>query len=412
METSSLILNKQDQKAHTGDAQRAGQVSPFFKPFIQKKLTVNQPGDEYEQEADAIADKVMRMPEVSTESSFFKPAIPSVQRKCTHCEEEKKMQRKESNTEAAITPSTESYITSLSGGRSLNESERNFFEPRMGYDFSNVRLYSDNLANNSAQQINALAYTQGNDIVFRSGQYQPDTDSGKKLMAHELTHVIQQSENLQTKQIQRKVVVNPAGQTTYVAGLLSSFCNGVVTPSGNTIVSSCNRSINNSCDCVCDVTSDPARTYTIDVQPQVASPQNTTLWDGTSAMVPMITPWPNTAGGGGNPTITIHSPTGRNTEFGGFDASGATFYYTDWRILAHELCGHGRLGQTYSGGTGNRPAHDTTIDTENTIASEQGSATIRGHFADRRQGESFFNPIGNRTKIGFSQTDGFHFEAP
>ena len=105
-------------------------------PFFQPKLSINQPNDVYEQEADAVADKVMRMPDPSINSnSFFKPAITSIQRKCAHCEEEeKKMQRKEMNGDMSAPAATESYITSLSGGKQLDEKTRNFFEPRMGYD--------------------------------------------------------------------------------------------------------------------------------------------------------------------------------------------------------------------------------------------------------------------------------------
>ena len=175
------------------------------RPFFQPKLSINAPNDIYEQEADAVADKVMRMTDdENAQQPFFSPAFSSVQRKCEHCEEEeKKMQLKQDGTEATITSATESYVNSLSGGRALNKNERNFFEPRMGYDFSNVRLHTDTAADQSATQINALAFTQGSNIVFKSGQYQPETGSGKKLLAHELTHVIQQGENIKTKLIQR-----------------------------------------------------------------------------------------------------------------------------------------------------------------------------------------------------------------
>jgi hypothetical protein len=171
--------------------------------FFQPKLTVNQPNDAYEQEADAMAEHVLRMPDTSfTSNSFFKPSALSMQRKCAHCEEEeKKMQRKEANSgEIEASASTENYINSLSGkGRSLTNEERKFFEPRMGYDFSNVRLHSNTDANESAKSVHALAYTHGNNIVFGSNQYQPDTDSGKKLMAHELTHVVQQNNSIAPK---------------------------------------------------------------------------------------------------------------------------------------------------------------------------------------------------------------------
>ncbi|SFQ46278.1 eCIS core domain-containing protein [Parafilimonas terrae] len=164
--------------------------------FFQRKLSINQPNDVYEQEADAVADKVMRMPDPSiNNNSFFKPAITSIQRKCAHCEEEeKKMQRKENNN---AEPQTENYLSTVSGGRPLSQTERSFFEPRFGYDFSNVQLHTDTAANESAKSLNALAYTHNNNIVFAPDQYQPGSDEGKKLMAHELTHVVQQTGNIQ-----------------------------------------------------------------------------------------------------------------------------------------------------------------------------------------------------------------------
>ncbi|HEY9363612.1 MAG TPA: DUF4157 domain-containing protein, partial [Chitinophagaceae bacterium] len=165
----------------------------FFKPLLQPKLAINTPGDVYEQEADAVSDKVMRM-----EPPFIRakqlPVSP-VQRKCADClEEENKMQRKEINgQETASDNNLESYVGNLNtGGQSLPNEVRNYYEPRFGYDFSNVKIHTDNVAAKSAQSINALAYTSGNNIVFNDGQYAPNTDSGKKLLGHELTHVVQQ----------------------------------------------------------------------------------------------------------------------------------------------------------------------------------------------------------------------------
>jgi hypothetical protein len=191
-------VQKQDQiVSHPG-----GTKNLFFQP----KLAINQPNDVYEQEADAMAKHVMRMTDTSLyANTFFKPSDATVQCKCAHCEEEeKKMQRKEANNnETEASPSTENYISALNGkGRSLNEEERKFFEPRMGYDFSDVKIHTDTAAARSAQSINALAYTSGNNIVFNEGQYAPATDSGKKLLGHELTHVIQQQKNISPK-IQR-----------------------------------------------------------------------------------------------------------------------------------------------------------------------------------------------------------------
>src|SRR6478736_4421256 len=94
----------------------------FFKRVVQPKLSVNQPNDVYEQEADVMADKVMRMPDhVGNNNSFFRPAISNIQRKCAACEEEdKQLQRKENNDDIS-SPSTqaEDYVNSLSGGKPL-----------------------------------------------------------------------------------------------------------------------------------------------------------------------------------------------------------------------------------------------------------------------------------------------------
>ena len=80
-----------------------------------------------------------------------------------------------------------------STGQSLDVAARSFMEPRFGHDFSSVRIYSDSRAAQAARSMKALAYTVGSDIVFGAGQYQPETTSGRRLLAHELTHVIQQS---------------------------------------------------------------------------------------------------------------------------------------------------------------------------------------------------------------------------
>ena len=80
-----------------------------------------------------------------------------------------------------------------SPGQPLDSSSRAFMEPRFGQDFSHVRVHSDSRAAESATAVNALAYTVGSDVVFGSGQYAPQTDPGRHLLAHELTHVVQQA---------------------------------------------------------------------------------------------------------------------------------------------------------------------------------------------------------------------------
>jgi hypothetical protein len=169
---------------------------------IQAKLAINDPNDIHEKEADEMADKVMRMP--VPEPINFSASKNSINRKCSECEkEEKELQRKESNSEhTSVVPSVVNDVLSSSNGRSLDPATRLFMEPRFNYDFSNVNIHNDDAASKSADAINALAYTSGNNIVFNSGQYDTGSDAGKKLLAHELTHVVQQENSHQ--QIQRK----------------------------------------------------------------------------------------------------------------------------------------------------------------------------------------------------------------
>ncbi|MBE0525083.1 MAG: DUF4157 domain-containing protein [Methanosarcinales archaeon] len=169
---------------------------------IQAKLVFGQPGDKYEQEADRVADAVMRMPVPQTVSR----KDLDIQRVCQGCEEEglrrqpeeeeeELLQTKEiSGQNAETTPDFESRINSIrGGGKSLSKSSRAFFEPRFGADFSGVRVHTDGQAASTAKSVNAKAFTVGHDVVFGAGQYMPDNVSGQKLLAHELTHVIQQN---------------------------------------------------------------------------------------------------------------------------------------------------------------------------------------------------------------------------
>ncbi|MEQ9365624.1 MAG: DUF4157 domain-containing protein, partial [Leptospirales bacterium] len=86
-----------------------------------------------------------------------------------------------------------SRIRGLSGGSPLPRNERAFFESKMGHDFGAVRIHRDGQAGEAANSINARAFTRGNDIAFAPGEYRPESIEGRKLLAHELTHVTQQS---------------------------------------------------------------------------------------------------------------------------------------------------------------------------------------------------------------------------
>ena len=83
-------------------------------------------------------------------------------------------------------------------GQPVDEGTRTFMESRFGHDFSRVRVHTDGKAPESARAVNALAYTVGRDVVFGAGQYAPGTTAGRRLMAHELSHVVQQRQGLHT----------------------------------------------------------------------------------------------------------------------------------------------------------------------------------------------------------------------
>jgi hypothetical protein len=170
-------------------------VQRLIKPIApQAKLIVNTPGDIYEQEADRVAEQVMRLPEPVVQA---KPGWPFA--KGASCGDKKAtLQKKESSVQenAARDQSIDVppivYEVLHSSGQPLDPATRAFMEPRFGNDFSQVRVHTDAKATESAQTLNALAYTVGQDMVFGSGQYTPGTNAGQRLLAHELTHVIQQ----------------------------------------------------------------------------------------------------------------------------------------------------------------------------------------------------------------------------
>ena len=83
-------------------------------------------------------------------------------------------------------------VVGSGGGSPLDRDTRGFMESRLGADFSDVRVHTDGKATESARSVQAHAYTVGNDVVFQSDKYAPESDSGKRMLAHELTHVVQQ----------------------------------------------------------------------------------------------------------------------------------------------------------------------------------------------------------------------------
>jgi len=202
---------------------------------LQAKLKIGQPGDKYELEADRVADEVMRMPEPEMQRQVeeeeeeilqTKPLVdqitPLVQRQVEEEEEEEMLQAKSrEDATSEVTNDLESQINAIKGsGRPLAESERAYFEPRFGADFSRVRVHTDTRAADSARALNARAFTVGQDMVFGAGQYAPGTSEGRRLMAHELTHVVQQNGNefrVFEQRIQLTAASCPANWSTTVS---------------------------------------------------------------------------------------------------------------------------------------------------------------------------------------------------
>ena len=184
---------------------------------------VGEEDDPLEDEADFMADRIMRMPE----QNF-------IQRECSHCKEEENLYRKpeesfiqaKRNGEGVI--ASESVCNGISAtkgnGASMDASTLSFMQNRFDADFNNVKIHTDGEAIKMNRELNAKAFTVDQEIYFNKGEYQPRTSSGRHLLAHELTHVLQKSGSINKKSDE------VPGQTNYVedmAGTLSGLENDV-----------------------------------------------------------------------------------------------------------------------------------------------------------------------------------------
>ncbi len=228
-------------------------------------MTVNKPGDKFEQEADKMADKVMRMPAPGKEVKIQRAPEEKVQKKeddkvmkmgakeeqlqkaewkeekvqkaeakdeRVQKKDEEKIQRKGNDSTSAVAANTQSAIQNKSGGgQPLPADARSYMEPRFGADFSNVRMHNDPEAARLNNQLGARAFTYQNNVFFGQDQYQPGTSEGKQLLAHELTHTIQQGHAPEAS-VQRSSVPGIQRQPAPAGGGLVS--SGVVDITGNT----------------------------------------------------------------------------------------------------------------------------------------------------------------------------------
>lgn len=166
---------------------------------LQRKLTVGETNDPMEQQADDMADKVMRMPE-----------RPLVQRQADDTDDGD-IKRKPISGQISpfiqakgdgggvASPAVTKGIETTRGGKSIDGSTKSFMESRFGNDFSGVRIHTGDYAAQMSRELNAQAFTVGSDIYFNSGKYAPELSTGKHLLAHELTHTIQQGKSIKPK---------------------------------------------------------------------------------------------------------------------------------------------------------------------------------------------------------------------
>jgi outer membrane protein OmpA-like peptidoglycan-associated protein len=188
-----------DQHAALGNArvaQHLAHLPPWRRPQvdwanlpIHPPAPMSQPGDTAEREADAVADKVLSnaLPSVPATEA------PAVQRRPT-------VEHDSSSSSVAGS----AIAPGLGAGRPLDQATRDYFEPRFGVDFSNVRVHDDEKAHEAAARLNAHAFTVGNNIAFAKGEHGLGSGEGRGLLAHELAHVVQQQTGGSAPQIQRR----------------------------------------------------------------------------------------------------------------------------------------------------------------------------------------------------------------
>ena len=179
--------------------------------MVARKLAVAASGDTREREADAVSEQVMRTPETQS------PLACACGASCAGCQRESDGGRGQLQTmrvgatehgSIEAPPIVDEVLRSP--GQPLDRAARAFMEPRFGYDFSHIRVHTDSRAEESARAVNALAYSVGHHLVFGAGTYQPATHPGRSLLAHELTHTIQQGLGAFPLQLARTPVDDPA----------------------------------------------------------------------------------------------------------------------------------------------------------------------------------------------------------
>jgi hypothetical protein len=200
--SSSHVIPRRESAKFFIDHSNRSIVTTTLDPKRKDKTS----GDANQNKALLVADQVINISHQKNKNTFFKPAIaPPTQKKFISCRDEGLQKKKDPEPDQENVPSLVRK-TLGSSGDPIESHTRNIMEGRFGYDFSQVRVHSGHVASQSARSIHAQAYTSGNHIVFNEGKYSPQTHDGKKLLAHELTHVVQQNHSrINQKPVQRLV---------------------------------------------------------------------------------------------------------------------------------------------------------------------------------------------------------------
>lgn len=193
---SGLLIQRQcacgGSAGLTGQCEECSSRKWLGRP-LQKKLVIGNSEDGFEKEADRVAALVMRMPHPHATTEAEQRDTASIVRRSV-----------DGFTGTGAGPAQPIVQDVLAlPGQPLDEATRDFFEPRFGHDFGNVRVHADERAAESARAVHASAYTVGRDIVFASGHYNQSTGEGRRLLAHELTHVVQQRSSGPGEMLQR-----------------------------------------------------------------------------------------------------------------------------------------------------------------------------------------------------------------
>lgn len=208
--STQLRDDRASLRALQRDAGNQAVQSLFRSGFVKAALSVSHVDDPAEREADAIAAQITcgETPDRAHDDAFGVRRSPAAVPSPVHA------------------PGTIEQVLH-SAGQPLDPAIRAFFEPRFGHDFSHIRIHSGPEAAASARSINALAYTAGSDIVFTHGGYQPGTPAGRRLLAHELAHTIQQQRDGRGPRVQRSLLPGGVGDWHEMAQALTIIIAGV-----------------------------------------------------------------------------------------------------------------------------------------------------------------------------------------